>query len=92
MKVGLREAHQSFSKLIKAVRSGQQVTFTERGRPIARIVPITSPEDTEEKIQHMIDIGLLRPATKLWRMPPFKPRPIRGPSIVQTIREERDCF
>lgn len=48
------------------------------------------PDGPEEAIQRLVETGLLRPATKPWRMPPFTPRPIRGPSIVQTIREERD--
>jgi prevent-host-death family protein len=89
MRVGLREANQNFSKLIKAVRSGHEVTLTERGKPIARI-PIPAPDDAEEKINRMVAMGLLRPATKNWKMPHFGPRPLRGPSIVQTIREERD--
>jgi prevent-host-death family protein len=90
MRVGLREADQNFSKVINAVRSGHEVTLTERGRPIARIIPIPTPDDGEEKIQRMVATGLLRPATKNWKMPLFAPRPLRGPSIVQTIREERN--
>jgi len=92
MKIGLREANQSFSKLIKAVRTGQEVTLTERGKPIARIIPVAGPEDVEEeKIERMVSMGLVRPAGKHWKMPPFTPRPLRGPSIVKTIREEREC-
>jgi prevent-host-death family protein len=90
MRVGLREANQNFSKLIQAVRSGHEVTLTERGKPIARIIPIPTRDDAEEKIKRMIAMGLLRPASKNWKMPHFAPRPLRGPSIVQTIREERD--
>ena len=90
MNIGLREANQRFSKVIKVVRSGEEVTLTERGLPIARIVPIPAREDTEAAIQRLVAAGLLRPATKPWRMPPFTPRRLHGPSIAQTIREERD--
>jgi prevent-host-death family protein len=90
MNIGLREANQRFSKVIKVVRSGEEVTLTERGRPIARIIPIPSHEDTETAIQRLVAVGLLRPATKPWRMPPFTPRRLHGPSLSQAIREERD--
>jgi prevent-host-death family protein len=90
MNIGLREANQRFSKVIKVVRSGEEVTLTERGRPIARIIPIPSHEDTETAIQRLVAVGLLRPATKPWRMPHFTPRQLHGPSLSQTIREERD--
>jgi prevent-host-death family protein len=90
MKVGLREANQRFSKIMRVVRNGEEVTLTERGKPIARIIPITKREDADAAIQRLVASGLLRPATKPWRMPPFRPRRMRGPSIVQTIREERD--
>jgi hypothetical protein len=52
--------------------------------------PRTSPEESEAAIQRLVDAGLLRPATRPWKMPRFTPRPIRGESIVQTLREERD--
>jgi prevent-host-death family protein len=90
MLVGLREANQRFSKIIQVVRDGEEVTLTERGRPVARIIPIRATEDPEAAIRRMVAAGVLRPAKRHWRMPPFKPRPLRGPSIVQTIREERD--
>jgi prevent-host-death family protein len=90
MKIGLREANQRFSKIMRTVRDGEEVTLTERGKPIARIIPIPPREDSETAIARLVAAGLLRPATKPWRMPPFRPRPLPGPSIVQTIREERD--
>ena len=40
MRLGLREANQHFARTIKAVRSGQEVVLTDRGRPIAIIKPI----------------------------------------------------
>jgi hypothetical protein len=50
-------------------------------------------EPTKEpnpRIKRLIAAGLLRPATKHWRMPNWKPVRIHGPSIAQTIRDERD--
>ena len=62
----------------------------ERRHKRATMGPGTSPNEPEDAIRRMVDAGLLRPASKPWRMPPFTPRPLRGESIVQTIREERD--
>src|SRR5262249_1268241 len=39
MHMGLREANQKFSKAIRAVKAGQEVVLTERGKPIAVITP-----------------------------------------------------
>ena len=37
MRIGLREANQQFSKAIKAVKAGEEVVLTERGKPVAVI-------------------------------------------------------
>jgi len=36
---GIREARQNLTALIEAVRQGYEVTITDRGRPVARLVP-----------------------------------------------------
>jgi prevent-host-death family protein len=38
-KAGIREARQNISKLIEAVRKGREIIITDRGRPVARLVP-----------------------------------------------------
>jgi prevent-host-death family protein len=40
MKVaGIREARQNLSALIEEVRKGHEITITDRGRAVARLVP-----------------------------------------------------
>ncbi len=89
MRVGLREANQKFSSLIKAVRSGKEVILTDRGRPVARLTPMRA-ESEDDVIKRLEDSGFLIPARKRGPMPPFKGFRIRGKSIVETIREMRD--
>ncbi len=36
---GVREARQNLTALIEAVHMGHEVTITDRGRPVARLVP-----------------------------------------------------
>lgn len=38
-KAGIREARQDFSSLLEDVRKGREIVITERGRPVARLVP-----------------------------------------------------
>jgi prevent-host-death family protein len=43
---GIREARQNLSALIAEVRKGREVTITDRGKPVARLVP---PRPAEAK-------------------------------------------
>ena len=36
---GIREARQNLTALIDEVRKGREVTITDRGKPVARLVP-----------------------------------------------------
>ena len=90
MRLGLREANQHFSKAMKAVKGGEEVVLTERGKPIAVIKPLPEADDVEAALRRLEAAGLLRRATKRGPMPPRKPHRIKGPPLSQTLREERD--
>ena len=36
----LREANQAFSRCVREVEAGEEITITRRGQPVARIVPV----------------------------------------------------
>ena len=38
-RAGIREARQNISELIEAVRKGREILITDRGKPVARLVP-----------------------------------------------------
>jgi prevent-host-death family protein len=40
---GVREARQNLSALLDEVRKGREIVITERGRPVARLVPPERP-------------------------------------------------
>ncbi|HTY76529.1 MAG TPA: type II toxin-antitoxin system prevent-host-death family antitoxin [Candidatus Bathyarchaeia archaeon] len=40
---GVREARQHLSRLLDEVRKGREVVITERGRPVAKLVPPDRP-------------------------------------------------
>jgi prevent-host-death family protein len=89
MHMGLREANQQFSKAIRAVKAGQEVVLTERGKPIAVITPV-GPARLEAAMRRMEAAGLLIRATKPGPMPPFRPIRIKGEPASETIRKMRD--
>jgi prevent-host-death family protein len=37
---GVREARQAFTSLLEDVRKGREVVITDRGRPVAKLVPV----------------------------------------------------
>jgi prevent-host-death family protein len=92
MRLGLREANQGFSKVIKAVRAGREVVLTDRGRPIAVIKPLPQNDTEGAVIRRLETEGLLRPALKRGPMPAprWKPIRIKGRALSETIREERE--
>ena len=90
MQIGLREANQQFSRLVKAVRGGREVLLTERGRPLAVLRPIRIGDKVKAAIRRLESAGFLRPAVKRGTLPAWKPRPIHGRHVSKTIRLERD--
>ena len=65
--VGLREVNQQAGRVYREVESsGVPVTVTDRGRPIARIVPIRREESWYER---MVREGRVRPAKHPFRFP-----------------------
>lgn len=57
-RVGIRELKQNASAVLDRVRRGESVEVTERGRPIAMIVPL--PETG--RVERLIAEGKARPA------------------------------
>jgi prevent-host-death family protein len=92
MRMGLREANQSFSKAIKAVKAGKDVVLTERGKPVAVIKPLRLEKDEDSILRQLEAEGVLRRGSKSGKpMPAWRaPVPIKGSSIAKTISEERD--
>ena len=91
MRMGLREANQSFSKAMKAVRAGKVVVLTERGNPVATIQPYRKAETDEEAVQQLEREGILRPNKKAGIIrDSWEPLRLKGMSISRTLRELRD--
>ena len=75
-KIGIRELRQQASKHLRDVEKGETIEITDRGRPVARIVPI-KPMGV---IDSLIASGRMTPAKgdlREWleSNPPLKPKP-----------------
>jgi prevent-host-death family protein len=85
-RLGLRQANQDFARLVRAVRAGEEVVLLDRGRPIARVVPVVEPASIIERLEVR---GFLVPCKKPGFLPPFRPLRIR-PGLSRAVLEERE--
>ncbi len=79
MDVGIRELRADLSRWVKRVREGEEIVVTDRGRAVARLVPV----EGERKIDRMIREGLITPAPSPWRGE--LPKPIEGAGPLSEI-------
>ena len=70
---GIREARQNLSALLDEVRKGREIVLTERGRPVAKLVPVGRP-----RRRGVPDLAAFRRAM-----------PVLDPPLSQTVHEER---
>jgi prevent-host-death family protein len=73
-KAGIREARQNISELIEDVRKGREILITDRGRPVARLVPA-------EKVK-----GRAFPGRAAFR----RAMPVLDPPLSSSIVEDRE--
>lgn len=91
--VGITDAKNRLSALIDGLRGGSRVLIVDRGRPVARLEPVTSGKDEQDgRIARLVREGVLRPASA--RMPQSllteqPPRMKSGASAVAVLIEER---
>jgi prevent-host-death family protein len=94
MKVAsVSEARNRFSALLDLVRSGESVTITDRGRPVARLVPALGQADgdDEARLARLERAGLIRRPTKKLDVEAFLARPLPdlGGGVVELLLQER---
>jgi prevent-host-death family protein len=86
----ITETKNRLSALLDLVRKGETVVVTERGRPIARIVPAVAAVDDEGRTARLVRAGALAPgrggpASELLLSPP----PASEGSVLDALLEER---
>ncbi|KAB2966075.1 MAG: type II toxin-antitoxin system prevent-host-death family antitoxin [Thermoanaerobaculia bacterium] len=88
---GLREAKARLSELVRLARTGQIVTITDHGEPVARLVA-PSELSLEERLDAMERRGELEPARGPWPVDLAVPIfPAEAADLLQRyLRDDRD--
>jgi prevent-host-death family protein len=90
--VGSRELKNRLGRYLGLVGKGETIIVTDRGKPVARLVPPPSETDKalslDDLLKRLEAEGHLRRGTRKFRS--FKPIPTRGKPASQMILEDRD--
>ena len=89
--IGIRAAKGELSRLLKEVRRGKEWVITERGVPIAKLVPIRDEEISfASLVRNLEDAGLIeRSRADTKPLPP--PLPLRPKGLAQRwLLEDRE--
>lgn len=87
--IGVRDAKGRLSRLLREVRRGHEWIITDRGVPVAKLVPLREHEKSlREQIVRLEGAGLLEPLARTVRpLPP--PLPL-APGLAQRwLQEDR---
>jgi prevent-host-death family protein len=89
--VGSREFKNRMGRYMKAVRQGQSLLLTERGKPVAKVVPPDPEPDSELTLMDVLKRLEAEGKIRLAKHPLSKFRPIssRGKSASEMIIEDR---
>ncbi|MCB2055796.1 MAG: type II toxin-antitoxin system prevent-host-death family antitoxin [Geminicoccaceae bacterium] len=68
--VGIRQAKEHLSALVDRVEKGERLTLTRRGKPVARLVPIEAPRESEAEMTERI----MQWSARIAAMPDVDPR------------------
>jgi prevent-host-death family protein len=79
----------SLSEYIDTVRRGDEVVITDRGRPVARLVPVEGGKAREGRHARLVREGILAPPRKR-RSGKLRPPPGKKASgVLEALLDER---
>ncbi len=89
-KYSVYETKSRLSEVLRLVKTRREVVITERGRPIAKIVPFDAEEEDslDQRVEHLIAAGQLSRPTAAREEPASPSR--RAPGALQRFLAERD--
>lgn len=92
-KASITEAKNNLSALIDRVKGGSPVLIVDRGRPVARLEPVSGLRaQDEDRLARLVREGVVRPARGAAAKPLFAdrpPRPKRGATGTRALLDER---
>ncbi len=89
--IGIAQLKAHLSRYLEQVKSGQEVIVTERGLPVAKIVPLRAAEARDSRRERLAKAGLLQLGSG--RIPPILLKPPKGPrrgfGVLKALLDER---
>jgi prevent-host-death family protein len=81
-RVPITKLKAKLSEYLAAVRAGEEIIVTDRGRPVARVVPIRGARELESRVDRLVRSGVLRPPTAT--------APLDAAQLTETAPEDPD--
>jgi len=88
MDVGIRALKARLSEFIRRAADGETIVVTERGRPVAQLIPHRSAE-LPGRLAELVRRGEVTLATKPPRVPKVRGKMRPGSSLSDVVVEER---
>jgi prevent-host-death family protein len=88
----ISEAKAKLSALLERVKAGEEVTITDRGTPVARIVPVPATDvNWDERLERLARAGVIRRPKRKLDVEAFLARPLvkSRESVLEALLEER---
>jgi prevent-host-death family protein len=82
--VGIRELHDQLSRYVRQVADGGEVVVTMRGKPVARLVPVSG----DDPFADLRARGLVQEPRGDWQ-PTWRDRPRPTRPVSDLVREQR---
>lgn len=90
---GVADLKAHLSRYLASVKEGEEVTVTERGRPVARLVPVDRAAGRDARLRELARLGLVRLPRRKVTAEEILSRPLpedpEGRSL-QVVLEERE--
>ena len=93
IRVAISELKAKLSEYLEAVRAGEEVIVTDRGRPVARISPVSGSTHAESRLRMLVRTGQARPPARdggvdVDMLAAQRPR-VPGARLAEAVIEER---
>ncbi len=84
VEVGVRDLKNNLSRHLASVKDGAEITVTEHGRPVARLISIDASTD---RLAQLIEAGVVRPPRTTVRSVPKPINPVG--TISDLVADQR---
>ncbi len=88
--IGIRDAKAQLSKVLNDIKQGGEWIITDRGRPVAKLIPVPTEElSPGDRIRRLEEQGWIEPLSDSSGALPT-PLPLEGEPAQAWLKEDRD--